>query len=143
MSEYICTFKVKGSSKNPKIHIQCHLETQILNYPKVCIYTFLENIYASPQLLSIMNYEWNIIAAGVSGANKIGFYLLLVRPLYPQNGKNDVSTKLCDESQTINLVQYIQCKFFLVMYLFMCINLGLQECFLSFFDLINMHKNKN
>ena len=37
-------------------------------------------------------------------------YPVIVGTFYPQNGKNDVSTKLCDESQPINFVLYRKCK---------------------------------
>ena len=40
-------------------------------------------------------------------------YPLIVRPFYPSNVKNDVSKKLCDESQQISFVWYRQCTFFI------------------------------
>ena len=42
--------------------------------------------------------------------NRVMLYPVIVGTFYPQNGKNDVSTKLCDESQPINFVLYRKCK---------------------------------
>ena len=68
-----------------------------------------------------------VIIGNLAELNSImKFNTLIVGPLYPQNGKNGISKKLYDESQPINFVRYIQCKFFSALYLVMCINLVLQ-----------------
>ena len=57
----------------------------------------------------------NIVKPSVQEYNYMVKYKLSLscQTIYPQNSKNIVSTKLCDESQPINSVQYRQRTFFL------------------------------
>ena len=60
-------------SNTKKSAANATLKTQITNDPNVCRYMFLDNRYASPQLVSIMTSECNIRAIGTFRANIIVF----------------------------------------------------------------------
>ena len=64
----------KGFFQQPKnILVKTVLKTQISNDPNRCRYMLLDNIYVSPQLLSIINYGWLIRYVGTCSGNWIGF----------------------------------------------------------------------
>ena len=59
------------------------------------LYGSSENIYMTRQ------YKYKV---WVVHDEILNYYPPIFRPFYPKNGKIDVSTKLCDYSQAINLV---------------------------------------
>ena len=90
--------------------------TQIYESREYCDQNNLGVACSNPHVFCINDFVRILINTTVP--RKLWTYVLMHYPLifrsfYPQNGKNNVSTKLCDESQPIHFVWYGQCKFFL------------------------------